>query len=74
MAVTVLDVPSLSCASCEAKVTSALSALEGVVGVAVDLEAKTVTVDHADALGAPELAGPLDEIGFEVTGAGPGRA
>lgn len=44
--VTVLKVDGMSCAHCVKAVTSAVGALQGVASVAVDLQEKTVTVDH----------------------------
>ena len=41
---TILNVEGMMCSHCENRVTTVLSAIEGVTSVAVDLEAKTVTV------------------------------
>jgi copper chaperone len=46
MTQTVLTVPDISCDHCARTVTNALSPLEGVERVAVDVPAKRVTVDY----------------------------
>ena len=42
---TILNVEGMMCSHCENRVTTVLSAIEGVTSVAVDLEAKTVTAN-----------------------------
>lgn len=64
---TTLMVNGMSCDHCKRSVTDALSGLEGVTDVEVDLEQKKVVVEHAD--GEPTLARlgeKIEEIGFEV--------
>jgi copper chaperone CopZ len=46
MATTVLSVPTISCAHCEKTITEALTPLEGVSTVRVDIPSKKVTVDY----------------------------
>jgi copper chaperone len=46
MTQTVLTVPDISCDHCARTVTNALSPLEGVARVAVDVPAKRVTVEY----------------------------
>ena len=46
MARTELRVPGISCAHCEQTIREALTPLEGVRAVAVDIRAKQVTVDY----------------------------
>jgi copper chaperone len=64
MATTILKVEGMSCQHCVKAVTGAVGELEGVSGVSVDLEAKTVTVDHD-----PEKA-PIEKIKFEIADQG----
>ena len=47
---TILNVEGMMCSHCENRVTTVLSAIEGVTSVAVDLEAKTVTVEHSESV------------------------
>ena len=46
MATTVLNVPDISCAHCERTITSALSRVEGIRAVHVDIPARQVRVDY----------------------------
>jgi copper chaperone len=49
MATTVLNVPDISCEHCERTITNALSPLEGVRTVQVDIPAHQVRVDYDEA-------------------------
>src|SRR5215469_11321172 len=49
MATTVLNVPDISCEHCERAITNALTPVEGVRTVTVDIPAKQVHVDYDDA-------------------------
>jgi copper chaperone len=60
MTTTVLKVNGMSCQHCVNAVTKAVGALPGVSNVSVDLEGKTVTVEHDPA------SAPLDKIKFEI--------
>jgi copper chaperone len=60
MATTILKVEGMSCQHCVKAVTGAVGEVDGVSNVSVDLEAKTVTVDHD-----PDKA-PVDKIKFEI--------
>lgn len=57
---TVLRVDGMSCEHCVKAVKNAVGTLSGVASVAVDLNAKTVTVEHDPA------KSPLDKIKFEI--------
>lgn len=46
MAKTTLSVPDISCEHCERTITEALTPLEGVRDVKVDIPAKQVSVDY----------------------------
>ncbi len=46
MATTVLNVPDISCEHCQRAITGALSPVEGVQSVDVDIPAKKVTVQY----------------------------
>jgi copper chaperone len=48
MATTVLNVPDISCEHCERTITNALSPVDGVRSVKVDIPAKQVHVDYDD--------------------------
>ncbi|MHC1787713.1 MAG: copper ion binding protein [Christensenellales bacterium] len=57
---TLLRVDGMSCEHCVKAITKAVGALSGVANVAVDLNAKTVTVEH------DPVQSPLDKIKFEI--------
>lgn len=48
MKTVVLDVPDISCDHCERAITEALSPVDGVRSVAVDIPAKQVRVEYED--------------------------
>jgi copper chaperone len=60
MAKSIIKVDGMSCEHCVKAITKAVGALLGVDTVTVDLEAKTVTVEHD-----PNVA-TLDKIKFEI--------
>lgn len=64
MKVTVLTVPDMMCAHCEMTVRKALSALNGVGEIGVDLTAKTVTVSHEEGISAEDLRKTIADQGF----------
>ena len=49
MATTVLNVPDISCEHCERTITGALSPVEGIRAVDVDIPARQVRVDYDEA-------------------------
>lgn len=57
---TVIKVEGMSCDHCVKAITNAVSALPGIGGVAVDLQAGTVTVEH------DPTHSPLDKIRAEI--------
>jgi len=62
-----LNVEGMSCSHCEKAVKNALSEIQGVSDVAVDLEGKTVTVVY-DTEQAEEdnLAEAIEDAGYDV--------
>lgn len=63
---TVIKVEGMMCSHCEDRVTKVLSAIEGVSSVVVNLEAKTVTVDHADIVSFDTLKNEIEDQGYDV--------
>lgn len=59
------SVPDVSCAHCQAAITGEVSTLTGVESVAVDLDAKTVTVT-GEPLDEQAIIAAIDEAGYEV--------
>ena len=64
--VTIYAVNGMNCGHCVAAVTRELSAIEGVDGVHVDLEAKKVTVGSSRPLTEDEVRAAVDEAGYEL--------
>ena len=64
---TVLNVEGMSCEHCVKAVTAAVSALEGIQSVTVDLKAGTVSVEHDPAKSPVEkiIAG-IEDQGYDV--------
>jgi copper chaperone len=59
------SVPGMTCGHCEAAVKGEVGKVAGVVGVAVDLETKLVTV-AGEGLDEAAIVAAIDEAGFEV--------
>lgn len=58
-----LQVPGMSCDHCVATVERAVTAVDGVESVAVDLEAKSVRVDGGE---EPAIRAALADAGYEA--------
>lgn len=63
-----LKIEGMSCMHCVGAVNKALSAVEGVGGVTVDLEGKSAVVQITGAVTDDALRAAVDEAGFEVVG------
>ena len=67
MSTIVFEVPDISCAHCERAVTEALTALDGVGDVRVDIPGHTVTVGYdAGAVDVDRLKDTLAEADYPV--------
>ena len=64
---TTLEVTGMACDGCEANVTEALEALEGVASATADHEAGEVRVEH-DETTVDEIAvsGTIEDAGYDV--------
>lgn len=60
----VLAVPGMHCAGCMGKVERALGAVPGVASARANLTARTIAVDHTDAVEIPALVAALAGAGF----------
>ena len=70
MAKTTLNVPDISCEHCERTITQALTPLDGVREVKVDIPAKQVHVDYDDAtIGVDRFKDVLQEEEYPVASA-----
>jgi P-type Cu2+ transporter len=61
---TALAVPAMHCAGCMGKVERGLAALPGVAQARANLTARSVGVDHTDAVTVPDLVAALARAGF----------
>lgn len=67
MAKTVIKVDGMACEHCVKAITNAVGAISGVSGVAVDLEGKTVTVDHdPDQTSVETIKSEIEDQGYDV--------
>ena len=64
---TVLSAPTIVCGGCANAITGALGKLGGVANVTVDVDKKSVSVEHDDSVTEDALAGALDRAGFPAT-------
>ena len=67
MKTTIINVDGMSCEHCVKSVKNAVGALPGVQSVAVDLKAKTVTVEH-DPATAPvdKIKTEIEDLGYDI--------
>lgn len=67
MTTTRFGVGEISCGHCKSSIEGAVAPVAGVHTARVDIEGKTVTVDHdADAAPADRLAEIITEQGYDV--------
>jgi len=63
----IIKVEGMSCSHCENAVKNAVSALDGVKSVSVDLAAKTVTVQYsASQLSLRQIKDAIENQGYDV--------
>lgn len=69
MTTTRFDVPEIHCGHCKSSIEGAVGPVEGVRSVVVDVEGRTVTVEH-DTTGAPaaRLTTVIEDQGYDVAG------
>ncbi|MGB5824551.1 MAG: cation transporter [Proteocatella sp.] len=63
---TVIKVEGMMCSHCENRVTTVLSAVEGVSSVVVDLPGNTVTVEHTEDVTFDILKNEIEDQGYDV--------
>ncbi|GHU55468.1 copper chaperone CopZ [Clostridia bacterium] len=63
----IINVEGMMCEHCVKAVTGAVSPLDGVAKVDVDLAAKTVTVEY-DKISLEKIKEAIEEQGYEVAG------
>jgi copper chaperone len=65
---TTLTVPDMTCGHCKAAVEEALLGVPGVERAHVDLDTKTVAVDHAADVKDADLHAAVEGAGYSVAG------
>ena len=63
---TTLKVEGMSCSHCENAIKKAVSRINGVTAVMVDLAGKTVTVTHDETVIVDTLKNEIEEQGYDV--------
>lgn len=63
---TTLKVPDITCGGCANSIRNALGIVEGIKQVEVDVDRKTVSVEHGHTVSSEQIAQKLDDIGFPV--------
>ncbi len=61
-------VPGMSCQHCELAIKSELLKVDGVYNVDVNLETKTVKVDHDAVVSTMAMRRAIEEAGYEIEG------
>ncbi|ELY42123.1 heavy-metal-associated domain-containing protein [Natronorubrum sulfidifaciens] len=62
-----LEVTGMACDGCEANVTEALEALEGVTSATADHEADEVSVEHDEtSVDVATISGTIEDAGYNV--------
>ncbi|HHV58830.1 MAG TPA: heavy-metal-associated domain-containing protein [Clostridiaceae bacterium] len=61
------NIPAVSCKTCAEKIENALSNLQGVEKVSVDLKAESVRVDFKpESVSTEEISKEISNLGFEA--------
>jgi len=65
---TTYTVSGMSCGHCEKSVSAEVSAIPGVIEVAADAKAGTVTISSSSPLDENQVRAAVDEAGYELVG------
>lgn len=67
MSTTRFDVPEIHCGHCKTSIEAAVGPVEGVDSVVVDVDGRTVTVEHdASVAVTARLTSVIEEQGYDV--------
>lgn len=62
-----LTVPEIHCGHCKTSIEEALSALEGVESVEVEIEPRTVNLSYDEStVGMEDIKAAIEAVGYEV--------
>ncbi len=64
---TELNVPDITCGGCASSIKKALGSVQGINQVDVDINAKTLTVNHDEQLTRDDLVKAIDRAGFSAS-------
>ena len=65
MTTTIFSAPDIECGGCAASIEKALNGLSGLSALSVDIDAKTVTIEHdPELLSTEAILTRLDHLGF----------
>jgi len=59
-------VPNISCENCAATIKNAMRRLGGVVDVDIDVDTKTVSIDHHEITSREEIINSIRHAGYRV--------
>ena len=68
MSTVTLSAPEIHCDHCQRSIEEAVSPIDGVSSVHVDVPARTVTVDYAEPANVAVVSAAIAEAGFDVAG------
>ncbi len=63
---TTVRTPDITCGGCASSIKNALGKMEGVGQIEVDVNAKTVSIEHDAQVSREQIEAKLDDIGFSV--------
>lgn len=66
MASTTLSVPEIHCGHCKSAIEGAVGPLDGVRTVEVDVDSRSVRVEHDDAVTVRALVDVIEDQGYDV--------
>ena len=66
MASTTLSVPEIHCGHCKSAIEGAVGPIDGVRTVEVDVDTRSVRVEHDDAVSVRALVDVIEDQGYDV--------
>ncbi|HXG85120.1 MAG TPA: heavy metal-associated domain-containing protein [Pyrinomonadaceae bacterium] len=63
---TTVRTPDITCGGCASSIKNALGKMEGIRQIEVDVETKTVSIEHGEQISREQIEAKLDDIGFPV--------
>lgn len=63
---TTVRTPDITCGGCASSIKNALGKMEGIGQIEVDVQNKTVSIEHDAQISREQIEAKLDDIGFPV--------